>query len=360
MAALPAVLDAGRALWAAVVGSSAVRPACGSDELRAAAARFAHLVGPVTADWLLASATESAMPLVSPDLVSRSLQFNRFNRAIALKWLGLISDAGLEVAVLKGFATAHRFYPDPVLRTMSDVDILVRPRDIDRLCRALGQEGFRFLKSKGTPSWGLSSESSFHPFVSADGAFIFDLHVAADDFPVSRGLEIEEVFAQAAIIEIEGVRVPRDDHLVLLAATNAGRDKFGPGSMTSMTDLVVALGRMGVVPDWNAIVCHAGRGGFLRPLTAAVRLLARLGVDRGRLPVNLLGRYRGPAALAFEGIVADYLSMFVEEPSPLLSQRRDWLVISGIRALAHRNWRRVRGLVRPWTGLPPGHRLGGP
>ena len=110
-------------------------------------------------------------------------------------------------------------------------------------------------------------------------------------------------------------------------------------------------------PDWEKIEGYARRGGFVRPLTSAIRLLAYLGIDRDRLPPGLLGRYCGPAARAFDGIAEDYLSVFPDEPSRWLSQARDWLVISSLPTLAHRNWRRLRGLVRPWPGVPPGRRL---
>lgn len=360
MAASAEALAAGRILWTAAIDPAASLPPCDPGALRTAIARFAGFAGPTTAAWLLERLLKSSDPVLSADNVERARQLARFQRATALRWLTHIAEGGIDVVALKGFATAHRFYPDPLLRAMGDVDLLVRPDDLDRLCTMLESRGFRFRKSRGTPSWGLSSESSFHPFVSEDGTFIFDLHVAADDYPVSRGLGVAEVFARASMIEADGVpvRVPCNDHLVLLAVTNAGRDKFDAASLTSLTDLVVALARAGVTPDWERIEDHARRGGFMDPLVAAVRLLARLGIDHDRLPAGLLGGYRGPAARAFEGIAADCLSVFAEEPSRWLSQARDWLVISSLPTLAHRNRRRIRGLIRPWPGVPPGHRLG--
>ncbi len=359
MAAPPEALAAGRVLWAAAIDPGAILPSCDPGAMHKAVERFACFTGPTTAAWLLERLMPSGDPFLPADTVERARQLGRFHRVIALQWLARITEAGIGVVALKGFATAHRFYLDPLSRAMGDVDLLVRAGDLDRLCTLLEGRGFRFRKSKGTPSWGLSSESSFHPFVSEDGTFIFDLHVAADDYPVSRGLDVEDVFGRAVTIEADGVPlcVPCHDHLVLLAITNAGRDKFDAASLTSMTDLVVALARAGVRPDWEKIEGYARRGGFVRPLTSAIRLLAYLGIDRDRLPPGLLGRYCGPAARAFDGIAEDYLSVFPDEPSRWLSQARDWLVISSLPTLAHRNWRRLRGLVRPWPGVPPGRRL---
>ena len=52
-----------------------------------------------------------------------------------------LREAGIEVLLLKGAALALAFYPDPALRPMSDIDILVRPEQIAKateVCRRLG------------------------------------------------------------------------------------------------------------------------------------------------------------------------------------------------------------------------------
>jgi hypothetical protein len=187
----------GVALWRAVCApESAARSLDDIDEaaLRAAAARFAWLTSPTMAAALLAPLAARVPGLVPEDDIARARQFNRFIRARARDELARINDAGVPVLALKGFATATRFYGDPDIRSMGDVDLLVRPADLDRLCDLLETRGFRFLKSAGTPFWGLASESSFHPFVAADGSLTFDLHVAADDYPVAHALPNDEFF----------------------------------------------------------------------------------------------------------------------------------------------------------------------
>lgn len=350
---------AGRALWSAVLDPDAPLVPCDESVLATAAARLAHLSSPTAAAWLAQSLSARHPNLFDPAAVERARQFTRFHRARALAALAPVQAAGIDVLVLKGMATASRFYPDPLIRLMGDVDILVRPADVSRLCDALEGEGFRFLKSSDTPIWGLSSESSFHPLVAADGQFMFDLHVAADDYPVPRSLDIESVFAAAQAIDAGGtiLRAPCDDHLFLLALTNAGRDKFGPDSVRTLVDVIAALTRAGFQADWDTLIALAARGGFLKPVTLAVNLLARLGLRPERLAPRLIRPYRGLAGWAFDALFADYLTVFAHPPGKWHLQLRDWLVISAPCVLMHRNRRRLRGMVRPWSGLPPGRRL---
>jgi len=50
--------------------------------------------------------------------------------------------AGIDVLVLKGAALAHLVYPQPVLRPMRDIDILVRAEDVYRAYARLPEIGF--------------------------------------------------------------------------------------------------------------------------------------------------------------------------------------------------------------------------
>lgn len=53
-----------------------------------------------------------------------------------------LTRAGVPFAVLKGLAAA-RYYPEPLRRTLGDIDLLVAPRDFAAACAALESEGYR-------------------------------------------------------------------------------------------------------------------------------------------------------------------------------------------------------------------------
>lgn len=54
----------------------------------------------------------------------------------------IMSEAGIPYVILKGAASAA-YYPDPLLRSMGDVDFLVDSSYVDRACEVLEAKGFR-------------------------------------------------------------------------------------------------------------------------------------------------------------------------------------------------------------------------
>jgi hypothetical protein len=342
--------DAG--FWPAIAARRKLTP----DEakrFRAAARRLAALTSPAMADWLLSSPVDADGPLIPSEDIHRSRLLARFTRSQGLHWLNVLAEAGVEVVCLKGTAAGSLLYPDADLRPLSDVDLLVRARDLKKLIETLSVKGFIFAKARGTPRWGHIGDASFHPFVAPNGAFSFDLHVQPDDYPVHRGLPAEDVFIASQIAMIDGVRVriPSARHFLLLALTNAARDKLGPEAMKSIADAIVFLCRSDLDPGWPAILAAAEKGRFLRTIRGVVAFLKALGVPAERLPHNmgaLSAMARGEVAQA----VADVADGFSVESSKLALQRREFFLLAPWHVIRWRYERRVRGLLKPWPGVP--------
>jgi len=53
----------------------------------------------------------------------------------------VLTDAGVPYVILKGLASAL-YYPDPLLRSMGDVDFLVSESDLEKTCQVLERNGF--------------------------------------------------------------------------------------------------------------------------------------------------------------------------------------------------------------------------
>lgn len=83
-------------------------------------------------------------------------QWRRFTMGIWLKYLrdkknaviilAKLENAGIASAVLRGMAISHWLYPDPVLRPMGDVDILIDRKDCAALLHCLAREGYKPVK----------------------------------------------------------------------------------------------------------------------------------------------------------------------------------------------------------------------
>jgi hypothetical protein len=338
---------AGRALWTAITRRDRRIAAPEAARLRPAAARLAALTSPALADYLL-----DGLPVLDAADVARDRLANRFRRRMALDWAARIAAEGIEAVWLKGLATAHRAYPDPDIRPMTDADLLVREADLARLVSFLTGHGFAFRKMPAMPRWGLISDASFRPLVSDDGTVNLDIHIRPDDFPVHRTLTTEDVFAASRALAADGValRVPCDDHLLLLAFANAVRDKFTAGSLKSVLDAVVMLTRRDARPDWAALAARAERAGWARAYRICILLLRRLGVSG--LPAAPATRLRGPAAAEFTRVCRDFDSLFVREIGPGALLRRELLLTAAPRVILFKSLRRLRGLVKPWSGIP--------
>jgi Uncharacterised nucleotidyltransferase len=75
---------------------------------------------------------------------------SRHRRAAAIRekcvdeLLTSFANAGVPIILLKGAALAHLIYPNPALRPMIDIDILVEPAEIGRAARIVRTAGFSF------------------------------------------------------------------------------------------------------------------------------------------------------------------------------------------------------------------------
>lgn len=72
------------------------------------------------------------------DMLLASVQVNKEH----IKLHQIMSQADIPYVIIKGMASA-RYYPDPVMRSMGDVDFLVSEENVQRACKALEENGFK-------------------------------------------------------------------------------------------------------------------------------------------------------------------------------------------------------------------------
>lgn len=319
--------------------------------------RLAAFTGAAGAAWLLGEDAGLA-----PEAVERSRLFNRFARARREECLATILEAGVPVVALKGFASAFQLYPDPDLRVMGDLDLLVRPADRDRLLDLLSGLGYRFQVTTTRP-WGFISTASYEPFVSPDGEVNLDIHVAPDCAPVPASLDAEQVFAAAQ--PLPGCRLalsgPSPSHAFLLFASNAAKDKFGRWSVKKAVDALLLLRRerQGLAAvDWPWLAETAARGRYLKPLRVFLALLGRFGAELSHLPPVLTRPPGGLAGRELERVVEDWAEGFARDERVADYLRRELLLTAEPSVVLANNWARLRGLLHPRRGVPEGRPAG--
>lgn len=102
-------------------------------------------------------------------------------------------DAGIDFRVLKGLATSHLLYPHPSWRAFRDVDVVVRPDDLDRAIHALApitEEGSEV--QAGPVRSALMKERQI---TDVRGVAI-DVHRAVQGSLVTTSLPVDDVFAE--------------------------------------------------------------------------------------------------------------------------------------------------------------------
>src|SRR5262249_2441138 len=143
--------------------------------------------------------------------------------------LGRLQAAGIETLVLKGLWIAERYYAEPLRRVGDDLDLLVAPAQLSSAIACLEAEGWRFA-GPSLPAWGTIARASLRPLASPDRATSVDFHLEADEWPFAQALPNAALFQQSMILERRGLRLRGlpDEACLLLLASNAAKDKFGP------------------------------------------------------------------------------------------------------------------------------------
>lgn len=303
--------------------------------------RLVELIGPALARHLL---HDTNITMADGDVIQSRLA-NRFRRADGLRWVRHAAIHGVKVICLKGLAAAHLFYLDPDLRTMSDADLLVAGADHGRLVALYHAAGLSFYQAEARSPWGFLSDASWLPLTSADGASNIDLHVHPDAWPLHLGLSCADVFAAArSIATADGdIWVPSVTHMLLLSASHAARDLFGPSTAKSLIDAARLLQQNGGEVDWREFEGRLRPGRVEKPVRAFLAILKRLGADTRAVPEHLM--HAGGAE--FERAVADYAALFPTDSSALARARREWLLCAEPSVAMRRNWQRLTGLLRP-------------
>ena len=104
---------------------------------------------------------------VQRDLLALTLRHRLINQVRSRVLSDLVRafhQADLPYRILKGAALAYTLYPEPGLRPMKDMDILVRDRDLKQVCELLQQAGYR-QNGQGTTSTERHHLPEFHQVV---------------------------------------------------------------------------------------------------------------------------------------------------------------------------------------------------
>ena len=224
-----------------------------------------------------------------------------------------LRSAGLEPVVLKGPALAAR-YPQPGLRPMQDVDLLLAPRD--------HAAGVAALTDGGWIPWGGDARHEYdtvlcHPSLPH---LPLELHHGLESWrDRAHALTAHDLWAKRRPLDCMGVAtfgLPVEDELVMLA-THAAKPFHHFQRIIWSVDFAVVIAAAGATIDWDAVAARARASRCETAVAVALRHARRLGAsvpdEAARVPVR---RWRREAL------------------APLLDET--WPLAAGNEQLAHR------------------------
>lgn len=199
-----------------------------------------------------------------------------------------LAEAGVAALAVKGAALAESVYPEPWMRTMSDVDLLVSDAQLESAIRALASAGFEVdpRPADRRLSYGAFNEVMLS-YPVGPGSLLVELHTSLDKV-VRRPVDLPAIVSRSRCWK-RALSLPAlEDHLliVVLHAATADFDHA-----VAWLDLHLLLGRK---PDLEVVLARAAAWSLSTPLYVAARALRDAGSDL--VPAALLSRCR-PHAL---------------------------------------------------------------
>ncbi len=176
---------------------------------------------------------------------------NRTVLSLFPQTLRRFNDAGLQVAVLKGLPLLLYYYEDIGARPMADVDVLIRPGDLQLAAQLLQANGWTPEKAIPPPRVAahLHALSWRH-----DLGFYLDLHWRP--FTIDCPTSAEERFwARTELREWAGseISVPAaTDFLIMMCFHGRRQDQLAKGRW--VLDVARVLAGAGVALDWQEVV----------------------------------------------------------------------------------------------------------
>jgi hypothetical protein len=187
--------------------------------------------------------------------------------------------AGIDVAVLKGADLVERVYADVSLRPMADVDLLVRPADLQRASALLASKGYvPAAPAPGQEHQGAIEENLHVEPVRKPGGPLVELHYAIGTPARVGGVDMEGVWTRMARGQVGGAEAlvlsPEDLllHLCIHVAIHHGFD----AKLVQLLDLPVVVDRLGDGIDWGTLDRRAREWGVHRGVALTFALAGRL------------------------------------------------------------------------------------
>lgn len=220
--------------------------------------------------------------------------------------LDQLGTSGIEPVLLKGSALVCTVYKNPALRTMNDLDLLIREQEIPSAVAALETIGYQpfYRPSMANPGdrarfYGRHLHTT--PLISPRGKVIVELHRHIVTMNREVAYDVERIRNRARYVSFgeRQVRVPSPADLVLHTCLHLSyADRF-VGKLRDLIDLHETVTLHGREIDWGAILAEIPSDAAARCIYSCLDLARRLyGTP---VPADFLYEMRRASRLGFFG-----------------------------------------------------------
>ncbi|HYX42486.1 MAG TPA: nucleotidyltransferase family protein, partial [Pyrinomonadaceae bacterium] len=190
--------------------------------------------------------------------------------------LALFAAAGIEAMPYKGPALAAELYGNAALRQSSDLDIIVRLRDVAPASDLLCAEGYTPLPPLTARQQALLMQTQCNlPFTRERNRLIVELHWAVSAPSFARPFAADALWAGGAETEFCGTRIKRPAIADLLLALCVHGSKHAWERLAWVCDIAELIQQHREV-NWPALIATARATGSERMLLLGLCLAAEL------------------------------------------------------------------------------------
>jgi hypothetical protein len=257
----------------------------------------AHLgVAPLLYMRLRTSALRSQVP---PDVLQRHRGDFLWSQARNMKAFARLRDVlatfhanHIEVMGLKGAVLAEHIYRPIGIRTMGDVDLLVRRGDLPRVERILEELGFQADETYRTKDWYETQHHHIVPYATRDGVLKLDIHHDITTVRSRIRVPVEDLWKHAQVVSIASTPclALSWEHMLLHLALHMADQNHFLGDLRGLCDVAEIARRVPRAIDWDDMVRVAEAWG------ATTQLFLTLSLSReavgAAVPTEVLRKVR--------------------------------------------------------------------
>jgi hypothetical protein len=198
--------------------------------------------------------------------------------------LDAFREEGVEVIVLKGAALAETVYDDIGLRSMNDIDLLVREQDLDRAEELMAELGYFSYEGWRSKDWYRRNHHHLAPFINQDNGIKIEIHrdiiLPGKPFYV----DIRKSWDRVQDIIIEGVNtlILSPEDLIIHLCLHSSLQPF-KRDIRNLIDISEVVSFYGERINWDLIIREAYEGnftGFIYYPLCLARDILRMEIER--------------------------------------------------------------------------------